>query len=186
MKKSKLFCTLFGLFFLFCSFTTKAQNKFHVIFDYHYLFGLVENGDMYKINRSTSKMYGNSFHFTAMYSFTKAIDAGIGIGADRCENPPYNTFPVYASFKYFPFSQNHSPYVFTNLGYAISSATSNPGAMWDLGIGYQKMFRKHFGLNFQFGYSLKQIKGDVWFNDYIIGKVSQRRNSLSFGIGIII
>ncbi|EXY36446.1 hypothetical protein M145_1439, partial [Bacteroides fragilis str. 34-F-2 len=76
---------------------------------------------------------------------------------------------------------------FTNIGYAvIGKQETYTGMMWDLGIGYKKMFRSHFGLNFQFGYNLKQFRN---INSYVTSDIMQRENStrssLSLGIGVI-
>lgn len=64
--------------------------------------------------------------------------------------------------------------------------------MWDAGVGYTKMFRKHFGLNFQLGYNLKEFgkipsyeinfpNGEVNY----VGEKSSIRHSVSFGIGLV-
>jgi hypothetical protein len=174
------------LMLLLCTpFYVMSQNDLHLNLDYHYSVGISERGDLYNIDRHDSKMYGNSLRLSAVYSFSKKFDSGIGVGADRCENPGYNTFPIFGILRYFPFSQNHNPYVYTNVGYAINTSNSNPGAMWDLGVGYQKMLRKHFGLKMELGYSLKNIKGDLLMEGTTIGSVSQTRNSLSMGLGLI-
>lgn len=64
----------------------------------------------------------------------------------------------------------------------------------DLGIGYTKMFRRHFGLNFQIGYNLKEFAGipsyryDIDTENITItylGNIKDLRHSLSIGIGLV-
>ena len=40
-------------------------------------------------------MYGNPLHLSALYNFTQQLSAGVGVGADRYENPGYNTLLIY-------------------------------------------------------------------------------------------
>ena len=63
--------------------------------------------------------------------------------------------------------------------------------MWDAGVGYTKMFRKHFGLNFQVGYNLKEFHGQNFYGidpdsgaDYV-RKFNSVRHSLSLGVGLV-
>lgn len=76
-------------------------------------------------------------------------------------------------------------YLYTNLGYGVFSRDESiyPGWMWNAGVGYIKMFRKHFGLNFQVGYNLKEFRGVYSDAD---GNFSGNsiRHSLSLGIGL--
>lgn len=166
----------------------KNDPKFHVVLDYHYNLGLAT-----KLRWERSRRAGHSLHLTALYDFTSRFTAGIGIGADRYTNPDFNTIPVYATFRYKPVSSIPKGYIYTNLGYGcFSSVAIAPGWMWDLGIGYTKMFCRHFGLNFQIGYNLKEFAG-ISSYDYnldtenitYLGKVNDLRHSLSMGIGLV-
>jgi hypothetical protein len=151
-----------------------SQSKINVFLDYHYQLGVSERGE-YNLSRKDCNMYGNSLHLSAMYNFSKKFSAGLGIGADRYENPGYNTFPVFASVHYSPLNNLHSVYTYTNFGYAVTNKNDiYSGAMWDLGVGYKKMFRTHFGLNFQIGYNLKRFQS-----------IDRTRHSIAFGIGVI-
>lgn len=74
----------------------------------------------------------------------------------------------------------------------FSNEAIAPGWLWDLGIGYTKMFRRHFGLNFQIGYNLKEFGGIPSYNYNIdteeityLGTISDLRHSLSVGIGFV-
>ncbi|MFS2583734.1 hypothetical protein [Bacteroides uniformis] len=168
-----------------------AQSKVNVFLDYQYRFGLHEKLENYSISRGKSHMYGNALHLSALYNFTKQFSAGAGIGADRYESPGYNTFPLFASVHFSPFKRHAGFYVFTNIGYALfaKQGTYN-GWMFDVGIGYKKMFSRHFGLNFQLGYNWKQFKGGgdygVMVGDVIqYKKADSYRSSLTAGVGLI-
>lgn len=166
----------------------KNAPKFHVLLDYHYNLGLAN-----KLQWNSGNMAGHSLHLMALYDFTSRFAAGIGIGADRYTHPGFNTIPVYATFRYKPVSSIPKGYIYTNLGYGcFSNIAIDPGWMWDLGIGYTKMFGRHFGLNFQIGYNLKEFAGIPSYdynldtgNITYLGTVSDFRHSLSMGIGLV-
>lgn len=142
--------------------TSQLKNsRFHIVLDYHYNLGLSQRiGSQTQGRNETYRMGGNSLHLTALYDFTEKFSAGAGIGADRYTNTDFNTFPVYAAFRYRPLSRIPAAYVYTNAGYGLfKSVNIYAGWMGDLGIGYQYMLRKHFGLNFQLGYNLKEFAG---------------------------
>ena len=170
-----------------------AQSKFNVVLDYHYNLGIKQRYNGSSFGRDQYKMSGNSLHLTALYHATPRISAGIGIGADRYEGPEFNTFPIYGAFRYRPLKNFLNAYVYTNLGYSVfENKHIASGLMWDAGIGYTKMFRKHFGLNFQLGYNLKQFRNVPgyeydWDKQELIylGKKSCFRNSISFGAGLV-
>jgi len=60
--------------------------------------------------------------------------------------------------------------------------------MWNLGVGYTQMFRKHSGIDLQFGYDLKEF-GDIVYHraveDRFVKGRSDLRHSLSIGIGYV-
>lgn len=178
---------------LFLTPVVKAQSKFHIILDYHYNLGICEKYWKRTFDRGEYKMHGNSLHFTALYDITREISVGTGIGADRYEEPDYNTFPVYGTFRYRPLSGLQDGYVFTDLGYGLfKNDNVAPGWIWNAGIGYTKMFRKHFGLNFQLGYNLKEFGGIPSYEVNLVngevnyvGKKNSIRHSVSFGIGLV-
>lgn len=177
-----------------------SQSRFHVVLDYHYNWGLNESGYHYSLSRHDMEMYGNSLHLTAFYKAAKRLSLGIGIGADRYESPSYNTFPLFVSGHYQLLPVRlPGGYVYSNLGYSIGrEGNTTKGWLGDLGLGYKKMFRKHFGLNFQLGYNLKQFKGIPTYDVVIIpgaepdfevlylGEKNSLRHSLSVGIGLIL
>ena len=55
-----------------------------------------------------------------------------------------------------------------------------PGVLFNLGVGYTKMFAKHFGVNFQLGYNLKQFK----YTHSNIPNLEATRHSVIFGLGL--
>lgn len=192
MNAGKIRMFIVGVLLLQVS-AVKAQNKFHVVLDYHYNLGMSERYWGRTFNRENYKMHGNSLHLTALYDITSKVSAGVGIGADRYEEPGYNTFPIYGSFRYRPLQKMLNGYVFTDLGYgAFKNDNITPGWMWNAGIGYTKMFRKHFGLNLQLGYNLKEFGGIPSYEVNLengeinyVGKKSSIRHSISFGIGLV-
>lgn len=192
MNIKKTVTLIVGTLFLLIP-TVKAQSKFHIVLDYHYSLGICEKYWGKTFGRGEYKMHGNSLHFTALYDITRKISAGAGIGADRYEEPGYNTFPVYGTFRYRPLPKFQDGYIFTDLGYGVFKHDNvAPGWMWNAGIGYIKMFRRHFGLNFQLGYNLKEFGGipsyevDLTNGEFnYIGEKNSIRHSISFGIGLV-
>ncbi|VFB12676.1 Uncharacterised protein [Bacteroides heparinolyticus] len=163
-------CLVWSIYPLYSS----AQSKINIMLDYHYLMGVSEIGE-FNLSRKESKMYGNSLHFSVLYNISTQISAGVGVGADRYDNPDYNTFPIFAAIHYAPIKKIREAYTYTNIGYAVIDKNDTySGRMWDIGIGYKKMFRTHLGVNFQIGYNLKQLE-----------KIERTRHSLSFGVGLI-
>lgn len=89
-------------------------------------------------------------------------------------------------------------YAFTNLGWAFGSDPDNGtkrSFLMDFGIGWQKMFRRHFGLNFQIGYHMKQFgtrvyEGPFYDEDYgyltnYLGVKPMWSHGLTFGVGLV-
>jgi len=191
MKKKIVVLAMIALCFM-GSCRVSAQSKVHFVTDIHYLYGLSETNSYLTLTREDVKLYGKSLHLTGLYDFSKSISAGVGIGADRYENPGYNTLPVFASLNYTPFIMSHPrAYLFTNLGYGIKASDAHSGWMFDAGIGYKKMFSNRFGLNFQLGYNLKQINDTPVYisaednQSYDLISVTSIRHSLFLGLGVI-
>ncbi len=160
----------------------QTPSRFHIVVDYHYNLSLSERYMGESFTRSDGyRMHGNSLHLTALYNISNRVSAGAGLGLDRYEEPGYNTLPVFSTFRYRPIKSFLDTYLYTNLGYAIGHEQNlYAGWMWDAGIGYTKMFYRHFGLNFQFGYNFKSFR--VPLNDIM---QSNLRHSLSFGVGVV-
>ncbi|MBV5284263.1 MAG: hypothetical protein JZU53_17715 [Paludibacter sp.] len=174
------------------SYQVSAQSKIHFVTDIHYLYGLSSTTSYLTLKRKDVNLYGKSLHLTSLYDFSKSISAGVGIGADRYENPGFNTLPVFASLHYTPFVITHPrTYLFTNLGFGIKNSYANSGLMFDAGVGYKKMFGRRFGLNFQLGYNLKQINETPLYvsisdsQSWNLISVTSVRHSLSLGVGVM-
>ncbi len=186
MKKSFYYKPVVIAFFLLIllSINAKAQCKFHVDLDYHYYFGLAEttNRGPHTKTRSDSNMGGNSLTLAARYDVHPDISVGVGVGLARYTQGAFNTLPIYATLRYKPIEKMKDAYVFTDLGYAIESKKDDftQGALVNLGVGYTKMFAKHFGVNFQLGYNLKTFSypyGDT-------PALKATRHSVIFGVGL--
>ncbi len=188
MKKLIFISTLLFL----CVFGTQAQEetqneaKFHLILDQKLMLALCEKGDAGNFSRSEIDADGVSLRLSGVYSFLPRLAAGIGIGAEAYS---HGSFPVFATIHYKLF-KNNSFFLFGNGGYAFKTENTVSGLLAEAGLGYKKMFKKHFGLNFHIGYHLKQFNLDT-ANDnlFIIHKETrpgtQTRHSLSFGVGLI-
>lgn len=180
---------------LFCICTVShAQSRIHFNADYRYLLGIIQkNGTYSSVHRRGMEMYGSSLRLSGMYSLNTRTNIGIGVGAECYENPEITTFPIFASAKYSPLKHTLSPYIYANVGYAFGTEISDRGILAELGIGYKHMFKKHFGLKFEVGYNMQQIRVDkeniIVFptsNSITPSKgVSVFRHSISFGTGFI-
>jgi len=164
------------------SIDAKAQSKFHVDLDYHYYFGLAGKVGSKTDTRSDYNMGGNSLTLAARYDVHPKVSVGAGVGLARYTQRYFNTLPIYATLRYKPIEKVKDAYVFTDLGYAIDSEKDDftPGVLFNLGVGYTKMFAKHFGVNFQLGYNLKQFK----YTHSNIPNLEATRHSVIFGLGL--
>lgn len=193
MNKKNIGAILVMLFAI-CS-VLNAQSKFHFHADYHYLLGVAQQtGKYYTINRSDYKMGGGSLHLSGMYSLNKRTAVGIGIGANCYRDPAITTFPIFASINYSSLKKLLSPYLYADIGYSFRTKISEKGFLGDLGIGYKWMFKKHFGMKFELGYNMQQIRVSkeniiVWPDEHgvtpAINGLSVFRHSISIGTGII-
>lgn len=179
-----------SLFLLLFSLGLHASQspKFQFGVDYHYNLGISQRLMGQTVNQSDLKMYGNSLHLTLLYNLSRSFVTGVGIGFDSYR-PSANTLPIFATVRYKPL---HTPgldnlYCYSNIGYSIPADDDDmlsSGWMFDLGVGWQKMFRQHFGLNLQIGYDLKEFHANKHTYDEIT-KFNIIRNSISFGIGLV-
>lgn len=137
-------------------------------------------------------------HLTLLYNINKKFTAGIGIGLDTYHLAP-NAVPLFGTFRHRPIQKRvlENFYYFADLGYSlpfVDSGTFAAGWLFDLGIGWQKNFRKHFGLNVQLGYALKEFRTNYGYGSSLLGPVSIKfptkysliRNSIFLGVGIVI
>lgn len=188
---------LLVVIFLALSIQAKANDlgKFHFAVDYMYTLGISERVNGHTYTRRDVGMHGNALSLSALYDVNRAFSAGVGIVACAYEPNP-SALPIFVSFRYRPFAAGSikNLYAFTSVGYGIpmdDDDTLSSGFMVNIGVGWQKMFRKHFGLNFQFGYSFHQFRENyeyVWsegYESWSYSKVSMGRNSLMLGVGLV-
>lgn len=164
-----------------------GQKSFHFQFEYNYLHGFYEKNLFWD---KKSGMSGFDFNLTGMYDFSERVSVGAGVGIEKLyEFPTYTIFPVFSKITYSPLRQTVNPYIYTRIGYGIGTNISNPGLLFNPGIGYKLRIRKHFNLNFMLGYHLQAIRYDVVMYDdsAVISKTTDnsKRHSLSAGIGIV-
>ncbi|MDR1555633.1 MAG: hypothetical protein LBS88_01210 [Tannerellaceae bacterium] len=120
-----------------------------------------------------------------MYTINPFIAVGAGFGADALEEPHYSTFPLFASIHITPF-EHKKLFLYNDLGYSLDTKISYPGLHEELGVGYKLMFRKHFGLSFHLGYSLKQMQNIIIeYDNGMKGTFYTTRHSLSAGFGFV-
>jgi long-subunit fatty acid transport protein len=166
--------------------TVNAQDKVHIHLDYNRLIGIYEKSDFWSINGSEYSLSGFDLSITGMYSINKRLSAGVGFGAEKLYEPNYTLFPVFANATYAPLNRYLNPYIYTKIGYGIGTKISNPGLIFSPGVGYKIKFREHFGLNFNIGYHLTQIKYDITYEDVLVlGTRSNYRHSLVMNFGFI-
>lgn len=161
-----------------------GQSRFHVDVDGAYYLGLHEHKSKHYIYPDEGHPYGFSYGLTLRYDVSNRWSAGAGVALARDFNSNYKTLPFYATVRYKALKQLPESYIFANVGLAASTIAKgyDAGFTSSLGIGYTKMFAKHFGLNFQIGYNLKSLNDE---NDYGGGAAdeSRIRHSISFGVG---
>lgn len=170
----------------------ETGNRVKFIVDYHYMYGFNERASGHNYTWNDADLYGNSLRLTALYDINRLFSVGGGIGVDRYEPDP-TMMPIFATLRYRPLTKPALKefYAFTDLGYSPlsnGSGTTASGVIWNLGIGWQKMLRRHFGLNFQLGYNLKSASEPDFVADGPVireGSGHITRNSLSVGFGLV-
>lgn len=178
------------IFILIITFNTiliKGQDKFNIHVDYSYLYGFLENGDLWEIN---SGLNGFDINISGMYDINKHLSAGAGIGVEKLYDPSYTVFPIFMKVDYYPFKSTRKPYIYTKFGYGIGTEISNAGILFNSGLGYEINFLKHFGVNFMLGYHLQSIRYEIitFYEPEIISDTKighNNRHSISFGIGFV-
>lgn len=162
-----------------------SQSKFQVSLDYHHYLGFYEKGKGYTFHRKDYKMHGNSLRLSGIYFLSQRLGIGAGIGADRYEEPGYNTFPVFTTMHFSPLKHYIPFYLFISPGYALKTNNSFQGAVCDLGAGYKRMFKKHFGMKFDLSYNLKNFRDKAYDTNGKQFTYTATRHSLSIGLGFI-
>lgn len=170
-------------------------GKFQFDIDYQYTLGLKQSALGSSVNRNKFEMHGNAFLLSGLYNINDKFSVGAGFGLDSFSPSP-KTLPIFATFRYRPLQtlSLKDMYCFTNLGYGVLSTDNYeyaPGWLFNIGIGWQKMFRKHFGINLKIGYSLNEFRSEKHDYDDVTGsfvgsKFNVLRNSILFGFGFVI
>lgn len=158
-----------------------TPSKIQLEVDYRHFFGQKETYKSSNLSH-TDNLKGNSLRLSVLYTLTPLLQTGIGCGLDRYESPGSNTLPLFIAFRYVPLSKFTNPYIFTNIGYSFKNANFDEGVLWEAGIGYKYMFKKHFGIKLEAGYNLRTFKYSKINPNYM----DATRHSLLLGIGIII
>lgn len=192
--------TLFTV--LAIGYAAESNAQFHAGVDFRYSIGLGEtivDNDLF-----TSAQPANSYIFavSGLYEFTPLVWAGVGVNlginntsimelGTTITPKPIMQFAPYLTVRLHPIACHRNAYVFTDLGYAVPfNETKNfsEGWLWNAGIGYRYMFRKHFGLNFNVSYNLQQIIGTPYkvedSNLSLLAK-NNLRHSIGIAVGLI-
>ncbi len=193
---------------LMASSEAMAQNdaRFHMELDYGYQLGISEALHSYDYH-ATSGMSGHALTINALYNIRPDMTVGAGFGLNRYTtkgNGGVNTMPLYATFRYRPLATHRGAYIYTDAGYGLLSkkegSTFAAGFLGGIGVGYQLMLRRHFGLNFKLGYDLHQFKQTKVFlhssthsdeqgqhstTQWSYDEASLWRHSVLFGFGLV-
>lgn len=159
-----------------------GQSRFHVDVDGTYSLGLHESRHKNWSIPEDGHPYGFSGSLSVRYDLDTRWSAGVGIGLARDYNENRRTIPIFATVRFKALKRLPEPYVFAKVGYTSIDIGSNTdsGFTGTLGVGYTKMFAKHFGLNFQLGYNLQTFNNEV----YIGSDETDVRRSITFGMGV--
>lgn len=184
-----------------------AQNdaRFHVELDYGYHAGLSESLNHYNF-KSQGTLGGHSLTINALYNIRPDMTVGVGYGLTRFTRQyggDTNTMPLYATFRYRPLAGHRALYAYTDLGCTLlnnsDSHNFSGGFLGGIGVGYQLMFKRHFGLNFKLGYAIQQFANSeiVFINEKKDDKTGETitdlthdyrslwRHSVQLGVGLV-
>jgi hypothetical protein len=99
--------------------------------------------------------------------------------------PRYTTFPLFASVHVTPLA-NKKLFVYNDLGYSLNTTISYPGLYEEVGMGYRWMFKKHFGMSLNIGYSLKQMQNiQIEYKNGREETAYTTRHSIIAGLGFV-
>jgi len=199
MKKI-LFTLGLGILCVSASFAQENSPKVNVYLSYSQVYGFKEKNVFWNLNGFDDGLKTNSFHVKGMYRINMLISCGIGFGLDESSHrtisllPGYDlsfkthsSFPVYASVHFYPM-RGLDGFLYSNLGYSLDTKISYPGVFYEAGIGYQWLFRRHFGLFLTAGYNFKQLR-NVRMHEFLgesnVKLTHTTRQSLSLSFGFI-
>ncbi len=131
-----------------------------------------------------------------LYNINTKLSAGLGIDFSTVNsNSKFDRISPLATLRYKPFDGLlHNWYTFINIGPCFrtnNSLYNTSGFMAEVGVGYTKMFAKHFGVFGQVGYSLNQFCNRVGSINAATGavggihNVNSYRNSVFVSAGVV-
>ena len=163
-----------------------GQSRFHVDLNGAYYLGLHEHHSGLRIKKSNP--YGFSYGLSLRYDLSQRWSAGVGMDIAHYLHSDHKTNPIYATVRYKALKRLPESYIFANVGYSVSTIDNSfdPGFTGSLGVGYTKMFAKHFGLNFQLAYNLQGFDNNLDYSSVpSLGSADPDvRHSISFGVGV--
>lgn len=183
----------------------ESKAIFHAGIDFRYSIGLHEAISGNELFTHAEPANAFSININGVYDITQQISTGIGLGTyinnmsvmeigSTITQKPIVQFVPYLTLRYRPIKKHLNAYVFTDIGYAIpfkNTKNFSEGWMWNAGIGYNYMLRKHFGFNFNICYNLQQIIGTPAMAIDSTGRLSSMiahnnlRHSISIAIGLV-
>ncbi len=180
-----------------------SRPRWQFGFELNYALGLAESAVHERtIEYANSYMDGVCFRASAYFNINSHWTVGAGLGFD-IYNRDHPTLPIFATVRYMPWTKPRVAdfFFFSHLGGGISTDENrglNGGFMADIGAGWHKMFRRHFGLEFELGYRVNQFNSDASYLTVFIDEENQTfqlynvrsvntfwRHSLFFGVGLI-
>lgn len=126
--------------------------------------------------------FTKSLRVISGWNFSPHFSTGLGIGADRFENPGANTFPVFIDLRGYLKNQAKTTFAYLNLGKAVTfSEAQEKGNIVDVGFGYRGVLTGKSKLIFKVGYYYFKTTNWILYeskNYYL------KRNSLKLAIGV--
>ena len=88
------------------SFIAHSKNipRFQAALDYRFSLGLTQSALGQVVKYSDNSMHGNSINLTGLWNINNAFSSGVGIGFTTYSYAP-NVLPIFATFRYRPFSK---------------------------------------------------------------------------------
>lgn len=177
--------------------TLIAQEQSRIVKKNKGLYGTVELGYLKTFNISSDyvtypssdwKLYGKSLRLGFGYFLNPYFSVGLGIGADRYEEPGANTFPVYVDLRAYLNGEPSSPFVFFDIGNSIQfSEAQQKGLLMDAGLGYKFSLGKKISLTASMSYNYKKFP--EWIKQLNEESANMEwtdlsRHSLNFKLGL--
>lgn len=114
------------------------------------------------LSQTHKEMNGASIRVTGLWNLKPQWSAGCGAGFSEMDPGDDKSMPLFLCGRWRPFERNLNWFAQANLGARLFNSYSDGGLMTGLELGFQKMFRPHFGLRFSIGYELNQFAHAAW------------------------